>query len=127
MLTEYDGWRLRRAGFTHREIDTYAGAVTSTGADQPPILLDSPVWQKVMRRRRRIAKRLQGRYEEDTGQELSRMRLDRFIDAQGIDPWEWVKLEYKHGMKRVADFSEAMKRARRDALVETTPLRGRGR
>lgn len=127
MLTEHDAWRLRRAGFTHREIDTYSIAVTPTEADQPPLNLDGPVWQKVMRRRRRIAKRMQEQYEADTGRELSRMRLDRLIDAQGIDPWEWVKLEYKHGRARVSDFTEAMTRARREALVETLPLRGRGR
>ena len=124
MITEHDGRRLRRSGFTHREIDEFANAYNwQTGADQPPVKLDSPVWKKVMRRRRRLVNDILDTYEEDTGMRMSRRRLDRIIDSYGINPWAWIKLEYRHSRERVRDFTEAMGDARREALVETRRLR----
>ena len=67
MLSENDGRRLRRAGFTNREINIFAQAVDPTGTDQPPVDLSQPVWQTVMLRRHRIRRRLKRDYERTTG------------------------------------------------------------
>lgn len=124
MLTQDDRRRLRQSFFTRREVDAFDFAYNpQTGLPQPYIDLDLPVWQAVMRRRKNIAYRRATQYYDDTGAKLTRFRLERMIDSQGVDPWEWVKLEYKHGKKKIADFSATMKERRKQALVATLAVR----
>lgn len=50
-ISAADAEKLRHAGFTEQEIIDLAEAKTATGADQPPINLDSPAWEATLKSR----------------------------------------------------------------------------
>ena len=108
--------RLKEYGFTKREISDFDKAPTE-------INTDSPVWEEILKHRRRIMKRASYLYELENDEELTREQLDRWVDGLAINPWEWVKLEYKYSRDRVSDFTAAMHHAREKALKATRTMR----
>ena len=114
MISDHDAWRLRRSGFTYKEIADFAWAVDQAGKDQV-IDIDTEPWQKAMRRRRSLRRRIATRFWEEMGRKPYTYRVDDIIDSFDIDPWEWIRLEYKHGKKPSdkAAAARAMKRTAR--------------
>jgi hypothetical protein len=92
-ISANDAARLRQAGFLESEIEGFANAVTSDGKPQPPVDLDSPVWQAVLESRREwwVDKIDRGWTEHEIINELQNYYRR---DAKR-NPWDFIRAEYK--------------------------------
>jgi hypothetical protein len=97
-ISANDAARLRQAGFLESEIEGFANAVTSDGKPQPPIDIDSPVWQAVLESRREwwVDKIDRGWTEQEIINELQNYYRR---DAKR-NPWDFIKAEYKPPRKK---------------------------
>ena len=107
-ISAADADRLRQAGFIESEIEGFANAVTADGKPQPPVNLDSPVWQRVLESRREwwIDKVERGWTEHEIISELQNYYKR---DAKR-NPFDFLRAEYRPPKKK--DYMEiARKRA----------------
>lgn len=111
-LSIADATRLREAGFLQGEIEELSEAKDTSGKDQPPILLDSPVWQAVMKSRQEwwVDKVNRNWTEEDIQREI----MGYYERDEKRSPWDFLKAEYRPPKK--VDYIEA-RRKRAEAQV----------
>jgi len=112
-LSQADAKRLLTAGFLQHEIDELAGAKDAQGKDQPPIILERPVWQSVMKSRQDwwIDKVNRNWTEDDIHREI----MGYYERNSQRSPWDFLKAEYKPPKK--VDYIEA-RRKKAEAQVE---------
>jgi hypothetical protein len=93
-----DGERLRAAGFLEWEIEKIAEGTLPDGSPQPPINLNSPVWQRVTESRRNWVddKIARGWSEADINTNI----MDYYVRSPKRTPFDFVKAEYKPVKKR---------------------------
>ncbi len=105
-ISASDASRLREAGFIEEEIMAIANAKTATGGDQPPVKLDSPVWQAVMESRREwwIDKVERGWKEYEIVNEMQ----NYYRRDNKRNPYDFIKAEYKPPKK--ADYMEIVRK-----------------
>jgi len=101
-----DAARLRQAGFLETEVTTIAEAKTVTGADQPPVNLDSPIWQAVMESRREwwTDKIGRGWTESEIVNELQ----NYYRRDKSRNPFDFLKSAYKPPAKK--DYMELIRK-----------------
>lgn len=100
-----DRQRLYNDGFTAYEISHYAKARAPDGTRQPPMDIDSPLWQAVRAKRIVRATRIAQDYQKTHGKEISRRYLSRLLNQWYVrhpkaDPFDWLKREYRR-LKKV--------------------------
>lgn len=128
MISYADQERLRRIGFTWKEIKAFDAAVDPEGMPQPVVnIADSPVWQEAIKRRIQVVTGLALAYRADTGKDMTRAKLDSVLNnwyaaGRKRDPFDWLKFEYKN-KDRVADMIPALRRARAKAQGRTRGIR----
>jgi len=84
---------LRHAGFIESEIEGFANAMTTKGEPQPPIDIDSPVWQAVIESRKGwwIDKVDRGWTEHEIVAELQ----NYYRRDSKRNPFDFIRAEYK--------------------------------
>lgn len=97
-ISANDASRLRQAGFIESEIMEFANAVTAKGEPQPPVDLDSPVWQSVLESRREwwIDKVDRGWTEHEIVAELE----NYYRRDSKRNPFDFIRAEYRPPKKR---------------------------
>lgn len=89
---------LRLAGFTEFEIRRFETATTPDGAPQPPLELDSPVWQRVLESRRSwIEDKIDKGWTES---EINAVIMEYYKRDSKRNPFDFLKAEYKPPLKR---------------------------
>ncbi len=117
-LSSADAERLLAAGFLEGEVRELAEAKSPDGKDQPPIDLNSPVWQSVMKSRQEwIQDKVARNWTEE---EILREIMAYYERGEGRSPWDFIRAEYKP-VKR-ADYLDARKRRHEAQIV--TELKG---
>ena len=112
MLTDSDRQRLKRAGFIPMEIYRYDAGVGPDNEPQPPIDLNSPLWQTAMQTRFEWMddKRRRGWSDTEIGNEIA----NYYARGRKRTPWDFLKAEYRPP-KRVDYIAAVRRRARRRA------------
>ena len=105
-ISQADAARLREAGFLDLEIEQIANAATAKGEPQPPIQLDSPIWQAVMESRRdwRVDKISRGWTEYEIVSELQ----NYYRRDSRRSPFDFLRAEYKPPQKK--DYMEIVRK-----------------
>lgn len=128
MISFADQGRLRKVGFTWKEIKAFDAARDPENVQQPIVnITASPVWQKTIQTRMQIVHGLAAAYKQDTGKELTRNKLDAILNnfynaGKKRDPFDWLKFEYKN-KGRVMDMIPSLRRARVRAQDRTRGIR----
>ena len=97
-ISAQDATRLTQAGFLESEVQAIAEAKTVTGIDQPPVNLDSPIWQSVMESRREwwTDKLDRGWTEHEIVNELQ----NYYRRDEKRNPFDFIRAEYKPPRKK---------------------------
>ena len=105
-ISTFDAQRLRESGFLEAEIMAIAEAKTAKGEDQPPVDLDSPIWQSVMESRRdwRVDKISRGWTEYEIVSELQ----NYYRRDSRRSPFDFLRAEYKPPQKK--DYMEIVRK-----------------
>ena len=105
-ISASDARRLRESGFLETEVMAIAEAKTATGADQPPVNLDSPIWQAVMESRREwwTDKIGRGWAESEIVSELQ----NYYRRDKSRNPFDFLKGAYKPPAKK--DYMELIRK-----------------
>lgn len=105
-ISQSDAELLASAGFTNREIMELANAKTLKGADQPPININSPAWQRVLESRRQWwTDKLERGWEEG---DIIREIENYYKRDEKRTPFDFLRAEYRPP-KRI-DYMEAIRR-----------------
>jgi len=117
-ISANDASRLRQAGFIESEIEVLANAITTKGEPQPPIDLDSPVWQAAIESRREwwIDKVDRGWTEHEIVAELE----NYYRRDSKRNPFDFIRAEYRPPKKQ--DYMEIARK--RYAAQITSELEG---
>lgn len=99
-----DGEYLIKQGFTKQEVNTIAAAIDPEGKPQPPVDLNTNLWQAVIRDREIIVEKIREQWFRDRETTMSRRQQDYIIlqwYAQGlvVDVWDWIKFSYRRDKK----------------------------
>jgi len=105
--------QLLDAGFLGSEVQDIAEAKTSDGKDQPPIDINSPIWQSVMKSRRDWwqDKRDRGWSEEEIITEL----MNYYRRDKSRTPYDFIRAEYKPPKK--VDYIEIVRSRNRAQII----------
>jgi len=97
-ISANDAAMLRQAGFLESEIQGFAEAKTTDGKDQPPVNINSPVWQAVIESRREwwIDKIDRGWTEHEIVAELE----NYYKRDSKRNPFDFIRAEYKPPRKK---------------------------
>jgi len=117
ILTEKDAIILRKAGFTHWEIDMFSQGAGGSG----PIRLHTGTWRDVIQTRREMVRNIREYFDYRWGDVPTRRERDRIIMnwyhlGMVNDPWVWVQLAYHPPAtteKRIDAIDTLRERARR--------------
>jgi hypothetical protein len=112
-ISAKDAEILRDAHFLESEIESFANAVTSSGNPQPPINIESPIWQAVLTSRREWHddKIQRGWTQEEIVAELE----NYYKRDKKRNPFDFIRAEYKPPKRK--DYME-IARARQAAQIE---------
>jgi len=114
-ISSNDAERLRAAGFLDQEIYEIASATTPDGQQQPPIDLDSQVWQNVLESR---VKWIEQKLADGWNEERIREEIMAYYRrGTSRNPFDFLKAEYRPP-KRV-DYWEAMRRKKQAGIKNT--------
>jgi hypothetical protein len=115
-------------GFTRREITELDNSKAPDGNPQPPIDLNSPVWQEALFTRQDLVGKIAKQYEFDFKKKITRPRIDNIINGyystSKSSIFDWLKIEYQP--RKISDFSTAsIEKARKDAKRKVNNWRRR--
>ena len=97
MLSIEDARRLKDAGFLEYEIQELSKGKAPDGRDQPPIDLNSPVWQRALDARRGwVADKVNRGWSEI---EIETEARRYYVAGAKRSPWDFLKAEYKPPLK----------------------------
>jgi len=97
-ISAQNATRLIQAGFLESEVHAIAEAKTTTGTEQPPVNLDSPIWTAAIKSRREwwIDKINRGWTEHEIVNELQ----NYYRRDEKRNPFDFIRAEYKPPKKK---------------------------
>ncbi len=109
-----DAKRLEAAGFLEYEIAAFALAIDGEGKPQPPVILDSPVWLRVLASRREwVDDKIERGW---TDEQITETLMDYYRRKEERTPWDFLKAEYRPPMK--VDYTAAIRRRAQMEVAE---------
>ena len=113
-ISSSDAEILRQSGFLESEIMELANAKTTAGDDQPPININSPIWQSVIDSRKYwwIDKLDRGWTQAEIEEELR----NYYRRDESRNPFDFLKAEYKPPKR--ANYMEILRRRKAAQINE---------